>query len=468
MFNHKALEHPSKMAIAGIEHGENSFQDIVSISAKTQKAMLNLGIKSGDSVLLALTPSPLLFGIISGLMGIGVRIIFIEPWLGLDRIQHILLMTTPKAFISGKIGKFWGIRSKAIRSIPHWVSPSDILNQLSPGKFKIENLPSDHHAFIVFSSGTMGAPKGVVRTHQYMQDIFETFIAVEPENLPNPDLIIFPNVALFHLATGRGSIIVPTRWREKKLKSTLELCQKYKPQTITTGPAFLKTLMDLSLLKELKSLERIVVGGALTDCWILEKLFSDLPGRKFLHIYGGSEAEPVAVVNAETAVKLSREKGYFQTLCLGKPIPQIAHKFKEEILWVSGPNVSGEYIGTPEQNIGIKQRDEKGKLWHCMGDRVIEEDGLLWILGRQNQQKNDFLLEQKIYKKLNSSKSFIHRLPNNNLILIGENIKSNSHYLQKDFPEIQKIIERKIVRDKRHRSRIDRKKSLPTSLRQEK
>lgn len=465
MFNHKAIEHPSKMAISGIEYGEYSFQEIVVISAKTQKTMTGLGIKSGDSVLLALTPSPLLFGVISGLMGMGIRIIFIEPWLGLDRIQHILVTTAPKAFISGKIGKFWGIRSKAIRNIPHWVSPSDILNQLAPGKFMIENVSSDHHAFVVFSSGTMGAPKGVVRTHQYMQNIFDTFIAVEPETLPNPDLIIFPNVALFHLATGRGSVIASSNWKERKLKATLELCKKYKPQTLSTGPAFLKALVDLSLLKELNSLERIVIGGALTDCWLMEKLFTDLPGRKFLHIYGGSEAEPVSVANAEMAVKLSREKGYFQTLCLGAPIPQISHKFKDEILWVSGPNVSGEYIGSPEQNHGIKERDLDGKLWHCMGDRVTEENGTFWMMGRQNQLKDDFLLEQALYSKLASSKLFLHRLPDGKLILIGENIKSHQTKIRQDFPQITDLIERKIVRDQRHRSRIDRKKSLPSSLR---
>lgn len=465
LFHQNALAHPSKMAIASLEHGELSFRDIQTLSAKTQSLMDRLRIKTGDSVLVALTPSPLLFGVISGLMGLGIRIIFIEPWMGLERIQHVVESEKPKAFLTSTLGKFWGIRSAAIRKISHWVSPAEILNVATPRPFSMEDLPPEHHAFVVFSSGTTGTPKGVVRTHRYMKNIFETFCAVEPETLPNPDLIIFPNVALFHLATGRGSVIVPGKWSRRSLGQTLGLCERYRPQTLSTGPAFIKALLDLGFLGELTSLERIVVGGALTDCWLMEALFEKLPGRKFIHIYGGSEAEPVSVVNAELAVRKSREEGYFQTLCLGKPIPQISYRLRNDILWVSGPNVSGEYVGDPKENAGIKERDQDGRLWHCMGDRVEEKDGFLWMRGRQHQRREDFLLEQTLYRRLQSSKLFLHRTAQDELLLIGEDLKGAALELRKDFPQIKKIIHRKIVRDKRHRSRIDRKQSLPKALR---
>ncbi len=450
------------MAIADIKHGEQSFSDIFKISCEVQTKIRSLGIKSGDSVLVAITPSPLLYGMICGLMGMGVRILFIEPWLSLDRIGHVIESTKPKAFLTTFLGKLWGGRSKQIRKIPHWLTPSDFKLETFD-EFELAEVEPQHHAFIVFSSGTTGAPKGVVRTHAYMKNIYDIFTALEPQVWGTPDLIIFPNVALFHLATGRGSVIVPNKWSEKNLFKTLELCKKFRPPTLSTGPAFLKTLLDLDLLSHFETLERIVIGGALTDCAIMEKVFATFPKNKFLHIYGGSEAEPVAVCDARIAVKKSREKGFFQTLYLGNVVPQVEHQVRDGVLWVSGPNVAGEYVGSKEENKGIKERDASGKLWHCMGDRMQETEEALWYAGRESQKPQDFLLEQKIYSLLQSSKSFIFRDKSEKLYLIGEKVFDKG--IKAKFPEISEIIESNIIRDKRHRSRIDRKRSLPKKLR---
>lgn len=456
--------HPHKMAITDIKHGSVSFKYLEDLGTQTQNIIKAKGIKTGDAVLVAITPSPLLYGALCGLIGLGVKIVFIEPWLSLDRIDHIIESTKPKAFLTSALGKIWGFRSKQIRGIPHWITSKDITSQKITS-FEVIDVPEEHPAFVVFSSGTTGKPKGVLRTHQYLEKVYQVFTALEPQDFDSPDLIIFPNVALFHLGTGRGSVIVPQRWTRKNLEKLLSICDKYKPETLSTSPSFLKNLVDLNILSQFSFLKRVVIGGALSDCSLLEKVFETLPDKNFIHLYGGSEAEPVTMMDAKQAVKLSRQEGFFQTLCLGKVIPQLKHKIRDEILWVTGPNVAGEYIGDPGENKGIKERDAQGNLWHNMGDRIIEKDEYLWFNGRSNQQSQDFILEQKIYCELQSSKSFIFRDLNKKIYLIGENLKKNKAQILVKFPQIDQIIESKIIRDKRHRSRIDRQRSLPKNLR---
>jgi acyl-CoA synthetase (AMP-forming)/AMP-acid ligase II/4-hydroxybenzoate polyprenyltransferase len=461
LFKLRALENPDRLAIADIKHGEWTFSELAGLTASIQNLISKYNFDQNDSIVLALAPSPQMYATVSALMGLGIRIIFIEPWLELQKINEVIKSIKPKGFISSGLGKVWGARSKEIREIPMWINLPPIQKDGFKKEFIIKDLAKDHQAFIVFSSGTTGKPKGVVRTHSYLKTMVDIFTELEHENFETPDLAVFPNVALFHLATGRGAIVVPHKWSKKNLNLLLNLCQKYSPETISTGPAFLKMIFDSPLLHSLKNLKRMVIGGALTDCWLMQKAVSEFSATRVLHIYGGSEAEPIAYIEAKEALKKSTDKGFYQVLCLGKPIPQIRYQIIDGILWVSGPNVSNEYIGDQSLNMGVKFRDQNGILWHNMGDRVFEEDGYLWILGRANQERENFELEQRIYSLIGNSNLFIHENEQQKKILIGEIKDQEKEVILKQFPQINLIIKDKIRRDKRHRSRIDRKASLP-------
>ena len=266
---------------------------------------------------------------------------------------------------------------------------------------------------------------------------------------------------LLHLGTGRGGVLVPGKWSRRNLQKVAAEAGRRRVASLTTGPAFLlhllRTIPDGDLLPGLRT---VMVGGAQTDRWILERCFERWPETRWIHLYGSSEAEPVAVADARRAVQLSEERGLFQTLFVGAPVPVIEARPEPAGLRVRGPNVATRLGDSPSVD------------WLEMGDRITVDDAGWWYGGRASQPGDEFDLEQRLYSFLETSACFVTRDADGRLCLCGEGVERR---VGRDragfaslFPEIQHIVETPIVRDRRHRARIDRRAtlaSLPTTAR---
>ena len=441
------LEHISFKPALILPDGKSlSFHELKEMAAGTQNQLRKLGIQAGDAVCLFDAPGPRLFAAIVGIMAMGCRAIFVEPWMTLPHLKNALNAAKPKVFLTSPLGRLWGLRSLAVRQIPNWAS----ISSKTSSDFTIEEVPEETPAIITFTTGTTGAPKGVIRSHSYLLQQLEAITKnLGLSKLQGPDLCLFGNFVLANLAQGRTSVIVP----QKPKRSFFKNLAGTKAVSLTAGPAFLKQMIDYA---DLPTLSSIHIGGALTDCDTFEEGFNKWPNAHFLHVYGSSEVEPVSVSDAKEAVRKSREEGFFQTLYLGNPIDEIDWKLKEDSLWVSGGHVCPAYIGDDEANRKNKVLDSAGKLWHRMGDRIAENEGF-WYHGRSHMQEEDFLLEQKIYTHLQSSACFIHRDKHNKLYLIGEKIPDST---TKTFANLTGMVDTKIYRDRRHSARLDREKTL--------
>ena len=431
-----------------------TFAELFTLANAMQHALVAGGVQSGDLILVQDRLSVRLYAAVFAILAIGATVVLIEPWMPAGHIEHATRAVAPKFFVSGWLGKLWGLRYRAIRSIPHKLSIRSLTQQTSRWKFVVEDTDADSPAIITFTSGTTGAPKGVVRTQGALLQQHQVLgRSLNTAELAGTDLCIFANFVLANLASGRPSLVLPNPWKHRLLRQIDRLPPSLLPESLTCGPAFLLELMQHATLPSLKSVH---VGGALTDCRIFERAFERWPHAHWKQLYGSTEAEPVAVADAQTAVRRSREKGYFQTLFLGKPVPEIEYRSDEKGLWVHGPHVCGPYLGNEDANRTDKRIDEEGRAWHFMGDRIgaCESDGAWRYRGRANQAESDFELEQSVYSALQTSNCFVHRTPAGEALLVGE-IDA-----QIQLPGIDRIVRTRIVRDRRHRSRIDRHKSL--------
>ena len=431
-----------------------TFAELFTLANAMQGALVANGVQTGDLILLQDRLSVRLYAAVFAILGLGATVVLIEPWMPAGHIEHATREVAPKFFVSGWLGRLWGLRYRAIRRIPHKLRTSSLAQVASGWKFVVEDTDEDMAGIITFTSGTTGAPKSVVRTqgalvrqHQVLSRSLKT------TQFAGADLCIFANFVLANLASGRPSLLLPNPWKPRLLRQIERLPPSLQPETLTCGPAFLLELLQHATLPNLKSVH---VGGALTDCWIFERAFERWPHVRWRQLYGSTEAEPVAVADAQTAVRRSREKGYFQTLFLGEPVAEIAYRFDERGVWVDGPHVCRSYFGGDAAKRTDKRIDEKGRAWHFMGDRIgrCEDGRAWWYRGRADQAETDFELEQSVYSALQSSKCFVHRTRAGEVLLVGE-IDPNTR-----LPGIDRIVRARIVRDRRHRSRIDRHRSL--------
>ena len=442
-----------KIAFAIPGKKSESFSELRQKVSRIQSTLRKKNFSYGDNLLLAMDVSTDLYALVIATMGLGGTVILVEPWMSMSRISEVISLVKPKIFVSNFVGKLWGLRVSEIRSIPIWLSLKDLLDSNGRELLCLE-VEKSTPGIITFTSGTSGVPKGVVREQGYLLDQFSVLKNnLQFEKFEGADLCIFANWSLLNLAQGKTTVFFPPKWSKKNFSWLQDVSLKYNIQTFTSGPAFAQNLLWLTNIKTFKDIH---IGGALTP----NKLFSDLiknyPDAHISQIYGSSEVEPVCTINAQDSINLSIKHGFFHALVLGKPIPEIKHEDSSRGMWVSGPHVCPFYLNNRDENLKNKRKDEKGLIWHFMGDRITTDENGNWIYsGREAMDSKDFFLEQSIYNLINHDQAFLHR-EGNDLSLIGENINQHRLDILSKFPEITKIIDSKIIKDQRHRARIDR------------
>jgi len=457
---HVRSDKPAIIFFKGLHSLEKStsFNELYINATKAQTYLINNGYKKGDSLLLFEQPGANLYAFILAAMGLGVKLLIIEPWMKGSAINEVLKKIEPKGMMTNGLGKLVLLKAKRSKNIQHKFN-SKVLESISDHQNELEviDCKSDDHAILTFTSGTSGQPKGVHRKHQYLIDQASVLKKYLPyDQCQKLDLTVFTNIVLLNLTLGKGSLVIPSNWKKSIIRQLDHLPDEYQVDTMASGPTFLNILLDNTT--DLK-LEALHLGGALADNSLYERAIKRWPDAQFHHVYGSTEAEPVAVSDLALATQKSRSLGYFQNLYIGSSIDEIKLERLENTTWVSGVHVSPMYENDEVANSKNKKMDADQQVWHNMGDRLNEKDGELYYGGRDFQSAKEFQTEQEIYTHLQSSHSYLMNI-NGKLTLLGENVEKHSTELMKKFPIIKDVIERKIIRDVRHRARIDREKSF--------
>ncbi|MDP3749889.1 MAG: AMP-binding protein [Phenylobacterium sp.] len=248
-----------------------------------------------------------------------------------------------------------------------------------PKNFRAETKPSDP-GVILFTSGSFGAPRGVVLT----QANLIANVNQIAEHIPlDPSWVMFNPLPTFHCFGLTGGALLPILKGMKAFEYPSPLHVKQIPPLIKDTGASILFATDTFLNQyarsadqgELSGLQFIVCGAEKvreeTHNLIRER-FGDVP---VLEGYGATEAAPVIAVNKPT----DNRRGTVGGLLPGietrlEPVEGIPGGGR---LFVRGANIMAGYLVAG----GVIESPPDG--WHDTGDVVdITEDGWIKILGR--------------------------------------------------------------------------------------
>ncbi|MDE2143827.1 MAG: AMP-binding protein, partial [Elusimicrobia bacterium] len=364
-----------------IRFGESiSFSQLATDVGRLTAGLRRAGISSGARVALLIPPSRDLYACTFALFRLGAIPVLIDPGIGFANMGRCLAEADPAAFIGSPkahlarlIGRWApkaGVSVVADGKIPGMWNARELRGMGSRVPMELPDVPLDSAAAILFTSGSTGAPKGVMYTHAMFAaqvELLRSMLDIKEGEVSVPT---FPLFGLFDAALGQTCVIPDmdfTRPADADPREIIGCVEKFGAHQLFGSPALLDRVGRYGDERGVKlpGLKRVLSAGAPAGPKMLERFSRMLPDGAQIHTpYGATEALPVALIGSkeilgETSALTARAHG----VCVGRPVNgvsvEIIRIFDEPVArWddalrampgqigeivVSGPVVSAEY-----------------------------------------------------------------------------------------------------------------------------
>jgi acyl-CoA synthetase (AMP-forming)/AMP-acid ligase II len=370
-------EHPDRIAIVDGKGREVSFAQLQDRANGFARAWHARGIRPGDRVLLAMSVDADLYAGLAALWALGATAVLPEPAMGLAGLRHAVRTTHVRAFCSSGL---YGLLKIALPEL--W-----FVRHLRPnGRAGVGlDLPKPANtdiALISFTSGTSGAPKAIARSHAFLSAQHQAVAPLLYSADAQRDLVAFPVFVLINIASGQTTIL--PNWKMSRL-DRLDAAQlsgwitDQSASRVLLPPSLCEKLPDLPIPAPLHT---VFTGGGPVFPDIIDDLMAAKPDLTMTCVYGSTEAEPIAHLDAadiSAADRAAMAAG--QGLLVGTPVDDIRVRIQADDIQVAGEHVNNGYLD-PAQDAENKIHDGP-TIWHRTGDAgYMDDQGRLWLLGR--------------------------------------------------------------------------------------
>jgi acyl-CoA synthetase (AMP-forming)/AMP-acid ligase II len=399
---HPAITAPGRVrrirrrGVDSVKPGQTiSYRELVDGIEATARSLQRDGFGLGERMLFSVRPSPAAFILALGAVRAGGSVVFIDPGIGPSLFQDRAALASPRWAASESL--LYALSTKSpirpiarnkglllpdygamdvhhyysgpwLPGVPRGASPVRTLVTRSGDANNASDWEgaSSQEAVIIFTSGTTGAPKGVVHTRGSLAAGFEQLTTRctfrEGDRVHSEQLMM-----------GLPALIAGAHWTMPAygfsahidpLRLAGELGPVAGKKTAYDGathlflvPSQLAPILDsieAGTVRLPSSLRTVMLGAAPILAPFLKRATRLLPGIDFKLIYGMTEALPVSIADgheklafasgAEAEIKAPDGSG--EGDFLGEPLPAVGIRVGEDHeLFVHGPNVCQGYLG---------------------------------------------------------------------------------------------------------------------------
>jgi acyl-CoA synthetase (AMP-forming)/AMP-acid ligase II len=337
-----------------------SYADVSCSIAGFLEQLKDRGVKQGDTVFVVADYAPDVFCMILALASLACIVVPMTRGSVIEESEALAISGCNHCMSFAPDGLSWAIEA---RQLP---APNPMLDEFRAMK---------RAGLILFSSGSTGAPKGML--HDF-ERVMEKFRAARSPVIAIPFLMLdhFGGINTILAITSSLGTVVTTE--NRAIATICEAIEKYKVDLLPTTPSFLTLLVatKLSAKYDLSSLKRITYGTEIMPQATLDRIRVRFPEVELQQTYGLSE---VGVLRSQ-----SRPDGSLWVRIGGSGFET---QVRDGILWVRSEYRMVGYLNAPS---GF---DADG--WFNTQDKVDVDGDYFRILGRVTDLIN--VGGQKVY-----------------------------------------------------------------------
>lgn len=407
-------ERPYDIAIWLSKEEHANYLTLNKFANQIARLLLQRSVGPAHVVCLSGDKSMYTFACMLACLKIGAIYCVLDPETPVERLRKVLTTCQPRLLLADRsfLERFQAVCSEL--RVPS-MEKTDVSLGVAAKQFEAENLPQTFAitgtspAYIMFTSGSTGFPKGAVMTHANVLNLIEwsrdTYSITHTDILTNVNALYFDNSVFdFYASLFNGARLVP--FTKAEVSDPKMLVDKIDDGGCTlwfSVPSLLIFLQTMRATdgKNLRSIRQFIFGGEGYPKAKLKKLYDTYRGSsEFFNVYGPTECTCICSSYQVTEKDFADLQGL-------PPLGDIARNFSFLILnedgrsvstgeigelCLSGPNVGKGYYNDPERTavsfVQNPMNNEFREIIYKTGDLVRFDPvvGKLYIEGRKDNQ----------------------------------------------------------------------------------